>query len=550
MRHLLMGVRNAMNRYMSSVSSCGIILSGAYVVSGLVSEFGLLPPAFLPLANKRLYCWQAESLQKQVVHILLALPQNFVPDSFDEERLQQDKIATVLVKNNGTLGNTVRECLDRVPTDIEDVLMLFGDTLISDVSSLPPESLAVGFVQEHSRWGYCHKNANGSLTFSESYDVGGADKTPVVAGCFRLNKTRLAKCLDASSRNFYAALNLYSTQQDLKLVDIGRHWYDFGHINAYFRSRQSFTTERTFNSLKIEPRKVLKSGDESTKILAEAAWYENVPRDLNVFLPDYLGRTKKDDRTGYATEYLFLTSVSDLFVYGRLPEYVWQQILSGCREFYEICASHSDPAKTVPDCQWLYVDKTKERMANFSKARGIELDKPWTFNGKPTLPLNEIFANTLKYMSLSPKTPASISHGDFHFANIFFDFRSLGIKVVDPRGIINGKTTIYGDARYDLAKLAHSVDGLYDFILAGIFKADVTTSYDIDFKVTKNAQTEQIQKLFSATKFNGISPTSKDIRAIVILLFLSMLPLHADNKQRQDTLLANVFRLYVELERA
>jgi len=40
-----------------------------------------------------------------------------------------------------------------------------------------------------------------------------------------------------------------------------------------------------------------------------------------------------------------------------------------------------------------------------------------------------------------------------------------------------------------------------------------------------------------------------EIRAIVILLFLSMLPLHSENRQRQDALLANVFRLFVDLER-
>ena len=61
-----------------------------------------------------------------------------------------------------------------------------------------------------------------------------------------------------------------------------------------------------------------------------------------------------------------------------------------------------------------------------------------------------------------------IMHGDFCFSNILFDLNNLIIKLIDPRGSF-GVPSIFGDPRYDVAKLRHSAVGLYDFIVSGFF---------------------------------------------------------------------------------
>ena len=63
----------------------------------------------------------------------------------------------------------------------------------------------------------------------------------------------------------------------------------------------------------------------------------------------------------------------------------------------------------------------------------------------------------------------SIIHGDLCFANIMVDENYSFIKVIDPRGKF-GNFDVYGDFRYELAKLFHSVDGKYDFIIKDLFK--------------------------------------------------------------------------------
>ena len=62
--------------------------------------------------------------------------------------------------------------------------------------------------------------------------------------------------------------------------------------------------------------------------------------------------------------------------------------------------------------------------------------------------------------SLSREGPGSIMHGDFCLSNILYDLRSRICKLLDPRGSF-GASGIYGDPRYDVAKLYHSVYGLY-----------------------------------------------------------------------------------------
>jgi hypothetical protein len=95
---------------------------------------------------------------------------------------------------------------------------------------------------------------------------------------------------------------------------------------------------------------------------------------------------------------------------------------------------------------------------------------------------------------------------------------------------------------YDLAKVSHSVLGLYDFIIAGAYQCVRKDKLVFDFTVQIDSRTQGIQTLFLSRTFLTLRPV--DIMPLTILLFISMLPLHADNPGRQDALLANGLRLY------
>jgi hypothetical protein len=140
-------------------------------------------------------------------------------------------------------------------------------------------------------------------------------------------------------------------------------------------------------------------------------------------------------------------------------------------------------------------------------------------------------------------------HGDFCFSNILYNSRAGRISVIDPRGYVHaGQPSLYGDIRYDLAKLAHSVSGHYDHILAGRYavRRDGSHGFAISFETSSNEA--WLQSELAELEIDGLRAGSAQIRAITIGLFLSMLPLHADRPDRQTAFIANALRLFAELE--
>ena len=134
-------------------------------------------------------------------------------------------------------------------------------------------------------------------------------------------------------------------------------------------------------------------------------------------------------------------------------------------------------------------------------------------------------------------------HGDLCFSNMLFDVRGQSLKLIDPRGVDeDDRLTILGNQTYDLAKLTHSVIGMYDFIIAGRYQISDTKKGEVlVFDIDDRLQT--IQADFLETQFID-NINNKQIVPAVVLLFLSMLPLHDDRPDRQHAMLLNAFRLY------
>ena len=105
--------------------------------------------------------------------------------------------------------------------------------------------------------------------------------------------------------------------------------------------------------------------------------------------------------------------------------------------------------------------------------------------------------------------------------------------------------SVYGDIRYDIAKLSHSILGMYDWIIAGYHSTEINWDDKIiNFSISDDNKHEQTKALFinMVCKRYGLTPLN--LYAMQIQLFLSMLPLHSDDINRQNALFANAFRIY------
>ena len=90
------------------MTSVFLISSAAYVDPELEAEFGRLPPAFLPLGNRRLFVHQRAALGDAPTRLLLSLPDDFEPEPHDQAHLVE--LGTFLAR----LGVTHRPELDQL----------------------------------------------------------------------------------------------------------------------------------------------------------------------------------------------------------------------------------------------------------------------------------------------------------------------------------------------------------------------------------------------------------------------------------------------------
>lgn len=507
-----------------------LITSGAYVESELASEFGRIPPAFLPVGNRRLYTYQIAQFGRLHERVCLTVPGDFVLDEADAVYLGEHGVHVFRTTPGAPLGAAVREFLEGA--DVSGPLdILYGDTLVTDPRREGSDWLAIGHTDEYYNWQH-EAPACGQ--------PGGA-----WTGLFSLSDAARLRAQLAGTEDFIAAVQAYDRSiGGLAHWRVAR-WLDFGHVHTYFDSKRIITTQRHFNQLRVVDGVVTKSGADRAKILAEATWFEQAPARIKPFLAPYICRGGGDtEDSAYQLEYLHLATLNELYVFGRLPERVWRRILRAC-DAYLRTASSVPAARLDPDCaRQTYVDKTLLRLDAYAAGAAVDLDSPWLLNDHPAPSLRAIAHDAGEAVLADRPVPAFL-HGDFCFSNILFDFRAGRVKTIDPRGTdALGRPSPFGDLRYDLGKLAHSVLGLYDFIVAGFYRLRCEGRH-LRFRVLSE-RCRPVQRLFACTEFAGRTPAEWQCHPVMVLLFLSMLPLHADDPRRQQALMANGIRLYLE----
>ncbi|MUL16652.1 capsular biosynthesis protein [Aliivibrio fischeri] len=516
-----------------------LIMSSAYVDQALKSEFGSLPPCMLPLGNRRLFQHQVLSAP-QGTDVFLTLPEEYEVNESDQDWFTQHSVTIVRTPSNISLGAAIVAALNLIEQKANsDLHILFGDTLITP---LPNGNDIVAIAETNDNYDWARTSLN-SGTFIEGALSDSLDTEQVVTGYFKFSQPKeLVRSLTRSHWNFIKGLNDYSKQVGLTSVQIS-NWLDFGHINTYYHSKANFTTQRAFNSLKITPEWIEKSSEKQDKIKAEAHWFKTIPYSMRGYTPQYLGDfTNKECGFSYRLEYLYYTALNELFVFGNLPASTWNQILGSCLKFIELEKSESS-GKTETILDELFGDKTEQRVQEYCVTHNIQQNEKWNYNQEFSASISDLIQVSQANLPAS-KQVSTVMHGDFCFSNILYDFRTSRVKTIDPRGISpSGETTIYGDYRYDVAKLSHSILGMYDWIIAGNYNVDINHR-DIQFELNGLNKHKETQKTFVSLVMKHYGINAKQLYAMQIQLFLSMLPLHADDKKRQKALFANAFRIY------
>jgi hypothetical protein len=522
-----------------------LVLSGAYAAPELCAELGRLPPSFLPLGSERLFGHQLRVGAALGGRIVLSLPQDFVIDAPDAERLAEVAAEVVRVPAGLTLAQSLAYVL-QIAKPTGPLHVLHGDTLVEVSDWEATDVVATAPSDDYYPWADVIESASGSLILQA-----GRDSSPqriVACGYFAFSDpAALLSCLSGTD-DFLGAINLYSETCPLSQTAATR-WLDFGHLPLFYQSRRELLVGRVFNQVTSDGLAFTKRSSDVVKMQAEMQWYRSVPDRLRAFVPQFLGPNGEDS---YSLEYMYLPTLSDLAVFGRLPPYVWGKILDNLLEFVDLCGAVAVPDGIEPAAVFsaLVGDKTRSRLLTYLHSIGEDESSRFVINGHVLPPIGDLLEDSLSAVTPTGAKDLAFIHGDLFFGNIMFDFRARRCKVIDPRGRLGDTLSSYGDRRYDIAKLAHSVMGRYDALLMGYceFAEPEPRSYELSFYET--SAFDFLQARFRDAVVVGQSCWSPDIARLTAMLFLSAPPLHGDDPVRQRRLFANGLRILAELEAA
>jgi capsule biosynthesis phosphatase len=202
--------------------------------------------------------------------------------------------------------------------------------------------------------------------------------------------------------------------------------------------------ERFFNEIKYEQMNIITKKSNDTKLQGEIYYYNNIPTQIKKYFPIFIN----NGENWYSIEKINGLTLSYLYVNESLSEDLLYKYLLILNQIHNLNKNNNDNLNIYSN----YSNKIKYRYNNYDYN---------AFNNS-----NIIYNKLIEYFDNyenNNKGIFGIIHGDPVFSNCIIDDNN-NFKLIDMRGIIDDKLTIYGDILYDYAKVYQSLIG-YDEIL-------------------------------------------------------------------------------------
>ena len=292
-----------------------------------------------------------------------------------------------------------------------------------------------------------------------------------------------------------------------------------------------------------------KTSTNINKFIDEISWYINMPRTLQYMLPRIYSYSCNITKPYISMELYGYGTLHDLLIHKTMTVNEWKKIFSQLRIIIDDMSNFTtyDAEEIKSSLTEMYINKTIERL---NKLRNDEKLKVYfncamIVNGETLDPIDTVIkrikTDVKKILVDNFNSFFTIIHGDLCFPNILIEEKFNFLRLIDPRGSF-GSFKLFGDKRYELAKILHSIDGCYDYIIEDLFNIEYSNKC-IKYELYNNSAF--LKKLFK-TEFNLSDTEYREIRLIESLLFLSMIPLHSDVPERQLAMLITGLKLFKE----
>lgn len=537
-----------------------LIPSAVLMPREMRKKFGDLPTCLFPLGDRPMLAKIYNSYKDIVdeIYVVAYEKNEKIKTYINNSHLP---IRLVCLDKLQDLGYTVKKGLEEILKykNVEKVYINYADSLIEKIDVRDGNFAYCSKLDIDDQWTWISED-NGRITNIldkgniENTDFGKKDFKHMLIGIYGISKPEIfLKLLERKSYNseidsLYLTLQEYSEKYRINFV-FSEEWFDVGHSENYVKA-QTKVAARAFNIIEIDDKRgtLTKKSNNTEKLINEIKWYLRLPNNLQYLIPRIYDYSLDFDNPYVKMEYYGYHTLHESLMYGDLSVSKWKNIFDKLlyvindMNTYKINGRNKEIEKSLYN---MYVDKVQERL---EELRGKKEFWPFfnnkvVINGEEYCSLDDVINLLPRYVQkLLLKNASdyfSIIHGDLCFTNILVEDDYNFLRLIDPRGKF-GPFDIYGDYRYELAKLFHTLEGCYDFIIEDMFDIQV----DINkIMININMDCSNIFSIFKDVFENKISDL-RAIRLIEATLFLSMIPLHSDYINRQYAMLATGIKLF------
>lgn len=309
---------------------------------------------------------------------------------------------------------------------------------------------------------------------------------------------------------------------------------------------------RSFNRIEVDrARGVLtKTSSDNEKLIQEIEWYQGLPDDLRCYVPELVGSSRDGESAFAELEYVPWTTLHNLLVDGVRADEVWTKAFCCLRSVLDAFGRHErsfsadDRRASMAE---MNISKTVRRVDRLRECVLIRpfFEREFVLNGAPYPSLSEVLDLVPSACArlCDSDSPFVIVHGDLTFSNVLIDSSLERVKLIDPRGVF-GCTGMYGDARFELAKLLQCVDGCLCHI--------VEDEYDLRIEGrsvwlhVRHRGVEDIRKLFWECFADRVGGCVGDVRLMASLLYMAASALHRECPERQVVLMMTGVEMFFE----
>lgn len=308
---------------------------------------------------------------------------------------------------------------------------------------------------------------------------------------------------------------------------------------------------RFFNLLSGDDYVVTKTSSNKLKIKSEYTYYHLLPESMKLWFVMPFDYREKENSASYSMERYHITDLAIKWVNNSISLREFEKILTMVFYFIGSRSKKSiTPEEYARVSDGLYIEKLGTRIEQIKQSGIYPALRDYIERGTPYETIDDIVTEYKELYELVRKknkfdAVSVIGHGDLCFSNMLYHSETSIMKFIDVKGALT-EEELWTDPYYDLAKLSHSICGLYDFFNSNLY--DLSLTADLEFKLEidfDNCEYIDVFKRF--LEENGYDYAV--VRLFEASLFLSMIPLHVDYPKKVFGFLLNAIEILKEVRK-